>query len=65
MPLLISRLSGGVYNSFERFFILNPLFEKEYPGLKRQDILAGIRFAREIVRSDRVYSTTVHGTITG
>jgi hypothetical protein len=65
MPLLISRLSGGVYNSFERFFILNPLFEKEYPGLKRQDIFAGIRFAQEVVRIELVYSTTAHGTITG
>jgi hypothetical protein len=65
MPLLISRLSGGVYNSFERFFILNPLFEKEYPGLKRQDILACIRYAQEVVRLELVYSTTAHGTITG
>jgi len=34
---------------------------KEYPGLKRQDILACIRYAQEIVRSERVYSTTAHG----
>jgi len=38
---------------------------KEYPGLKRQDILACIRYAQEIVRSERVYSTTAHGKITG
>ena len=38
---------------------------KEYPGLKRQDILACIRYAQEIVRSERVYSTTAQGKITG
>ena len=38
---------------------------KEYPGLKHQDILACIRYAQEIVRSERVYSTTAHGKITG
>ena len=38
---------------------------KEYPGLKHQDIRACIRYAQEIVRSERVYSTTTHGKITG
>jgi uncharacterized protein (DUF433 family) len=38
---------------------------QEYPGLKRQDILACIRYAQEIVRPERVYSTTPHGKITG
>ncbi len=38
---------------------------KEYPGLCRDDILACIRYAQEIIRSERVYSTTTHGKITG
>ena len=38
---------------------------KEYPGLKHQDILACIRYAQEIVRSERVYSTTAHGKSNG
>ena len=38
---------------------------KEYPGLCRDDILACIRYAQEIIRSERVYSTTPQGKITG
>ena len=38
---------------------------KEYHGLCREDILACIRYAQEIIRSERVYSTTPHGKITG
>ena len=38
---------------------------KEYPGLCRDDILACIRYAQEIIRSERVYSTTHKGKITG
>jgi uncharacterized protein (DUF433 family) len=33
------------------------LILKEYPGLEHEDILACIRYAREIVQSERVYST--------
>lgn len=38
---------------------------KEYPGLRREDILACIKYAQEIIRSERVYSTTQEGKITG
>jgi uncharacterized protein (DUF433 family) len=38
---------------------------KEYPGLFREDILACITYAREIIRSERVYATTPQGKITG
>jgi len=38
---------------------------KEYPGLCREDILACIKYAQEIIRSERVYSTTQEGKITG
>jgi uncharacterized protein (DUF433 family) len=38
---------------------------KEYPGLEHEDILACIRYAQEIVRSERVYSTTHQEKITG
>lgn len=31
---------------------------KEYPGLEHEEILACIRYTQEIVRSERVYSTT-------
>lgn len=37
----------------------------EYPGLEREDILACIRYAQEIVREERVYSTPHQGKITG
>ncbi len=30
---------------------------KEYPGLTHEDILACIRYAQEIIQSERVYST--------
>jgi uncharacterized protein (DUF433 family) len=38
---------------------------KEYPGLEREDILACIRYAQEIVRDERVYATPHQGKITG
>jgi len=38
---------------------------KEYPGLCREDILACIKYAQEIIHSERVYSTTLEGKITG
>jgi uncharacterized protein (DUF433 family) len=38
---------------------------KEYPGLEREDILACIRYAQEIVRDERVYATPHKGKITG
>ena len=38
---------------------------KEYPGLCREDILACIRYAQEIIRSERVYSTIPKGKTTG
>lgn len=38
---------------------------KEYPGLEHEDILACIRYAQEIVQSERVYSTTHQEKITG
>jgi uncharacterized protein (DUF433 family) len=38
---------------------------REYPGLEHEDILACIRYAREIVRSERVYPTTFQGKMTG
>jgi len=37
----------------------------EYPVLSREDILACIRYAQEIVRSERVYCTDPRGKITG
>ena len=37
----------------------------EYPGLEREDILACIRYAQEIVREERVYATPHQGKITG
>ena len=37
----------------------------EYPGLEREDILACIRYAQEIVRSERVYSTSPQEKIPG
>ena len=38
---------------------------KEYPGLTHEDILACIRYAQEIVQSERVYSTTSQEKIAG
>ena len=38
---------------------------KEYPGLEREDILACIRYAQGIIRSERVYSTIQKEKITG
>jgi len=38
---------------------------REYPDLVREDILACIRYAQEIVRSERVYTTSPQGRITG
>ncbi|ABS56288.1 protein of unknown function DUF433 [Methanoregula boonei 6A8] len=38
---------------------------QEYPDLSREDILACIRYAQEIIHSERVYSTTPRGRITG
>lgn len=38
---------------------------KEYPMLKHEDILACIRYAHEIVRSERVYSTVNKEQIAG
>jgi uncharacterized protein (DUF433 family) len=37
----------------------------EYPGLEREDILACIRYAQEIVREERVYATPHQGKTTG
>jgi uncharacterized protein (DUF433 family) len=37
----------------------------EYPGLKREDILACIRYAQEIVSEERVFATPRQGKITG
>jgi uncharacterized protein (DUF433 family) len=37
----------------------------EYPGLEREDILACIRYAQEIVRDERVYATPNRGKIAG
>jgi uncharacterized protein (DUF433 family) len=37
----------------------------EYPGLSREDILACIRYAQEIVVSERVYCTDPRGKIIG
>jgi len=37
----------------------------EYPGLGRDDILACIRYAQEIVRDERVYATPHQGKSTG
>lgn len=30
---------------------------EEYPGLNHEDILAGIRYAQEIIKSERVFTT--------
>jgi uncharacterized protein (DUF433 family) len=38
---------------------------QEYPGLEREDILACIKYAQEIVRDERVYATPHQGKITG
>jgi uncharacterized protein (DUF433 family) len=38
---------------------------EEYPGLERKDILACIRYAQEIIRSERVYSTIHKEKIAG
>jgi uncharacterized protein (DUF433 family) len=38
---------------------------EEYPGLEHEDILACIRYAQEIVRSERVYSTSPQEKIAG
>jgi len=56
VDLVLERLASGWNES---------TILKEYLGLKHQDILACIRCAQEIVRSERVYSTTTHGKITG
>jgi len=41
------------------------LILKEYPGLEHEDILACIRYAQEIVQSERVYSTAHQEKIAG
>jgi len=38
---------------------------EEYPGLEREDILACIRYAQEIIRSERVYTTSPREKIAG
>lgn len=38
---------------------------EEYPGLEREDILACIRYAQEIIRLERVYPTIQKEKITG
>lgn len=38
---------------------------EEYPMLTHEDILACIRYAHEIIRSEKVYSTTRREQITG
>jgi uncharacterized protein (DUF433 family) len=38
---------------------------EEYPVLEHEDILACIRYAHEIVRSERVYSTAKQEQIAG
>ena len=38
---------------------------KEYPGLEHNDLLACIRYAQEIVRSEWVYSTSPQEKIAG
>jgi len=38
---------------------------KEYPGLCQEDIFACSKYAQEIIRSERVYSTTHERKITG
>ncbi len=38
---------------------------EEYPGLEREDILACIRYAQEIIRSERVYPTFHEEKIAG
>ena len=37
----------------------------EYPGLEREDILACIRYAQEIIREEWVYATPHQGKTTG
>jgi len=37
----------------------------EYPGLEREDILACIRYAQEIIHEEWVYATPHQGKITG
>jgi uncharacterized protein (DUF433 family) len=37
----------------------------EYPGLEHEDILACIRYAQELVQSERVYSTMHEKKIAG
>ena len=37
----------------------------EYPGLKHEDILACIRYAQEIIQSERVFSTSDQEKIAG
>ena len=38
---------------------------QEYPNLSREDILACIRYAQEIIRSERVYSPIPRSRSTG
>ena len=38
---------------------------EEYPGLEHEDILACIRYAQEIIKSEKVYSTQTGEKITG
>jgi uncharacterized protein (DUF433 family) len=38
---------------------------REYPGLEREDILACIRYAQEIISSERVYTTIKQEKIAG
>lgn len=38
---------------------------EEYPGLEHEDILACIRYAQEIVQSERVFSTSNQEKIAG
>ena len=56
LDLVLELLASG----WQEAAILN-----EYPGLEHEDILACIRYAQEIVRSERVYSTTHQEKITG
>ncbi len=37
----------------------------EYPGLEHEDILACIRYAQEIIQSERVFSTSSQEKIAG
>ena len=38
---------------------------QEYPGIGHDDIIACIRYAQEIVKSERVFSTHMEEKITG